>query len=191
MRHSKRRLQLNRFTSWRQATLVSLAKAVFIHQKIKTTKARAKAVRPLVEKLITLGKNGSLSAKRRAYKILGDHKLVSLLFKDIAVRFNNRTGGYIRILNLGWRQGDNAQLVLLSLTEIKEKLPKRPKVETKKKEPQKPETLKEELAKEQLPEENIPRAGVQTKEKPPISKKPTKKFLGGLRGIFKKERDSL
>lgn len=191
MRHRKSRLQLNRFTSWRQATLTSLAKALIIHQRIKTTNAKAKAVKPLIEKLISLGKNNSLFAKRQAYRILGDHKLVSLLFNDIAPRFANRIGGYTRILNLGLRRGDNAQLVILALTEIKEKAPKKPKAEAEKREAGKPEILKEELPKEQPQEEKKPKTEAAVKEKPPISKKPTKKFLGGLRRIFKKERDSL
>jgi len=182
---------LNRFTSWRKATLTSLAKALIIHQRIKTTNAKAKAAKPLIEKLISLGKNNSLFAKRRAYRILGDHKLVSLLFNDIAPRFANRIGGYTRILNLGSRRGDNAQLVILALTEIKEKASKKPKAEAEKKEAGKPEILKEELPKEQPLEEKKPKTEVVVKEKPPISKKPTKNFLGGLRKIFKKERDSL
>ena len=192
MRHAKAKLRLNRFTSWRQATLTSLAKALLIHQRIKTTNAKAKAVKPLIEKLISLGKNNSLFAKRQAYRILGDHKLVSLLFNDIAPRFANRIGGYTRILNLGSRRGDNAQLVILALTEIKEKRPKKPKVGAQKKEAEKkPEILKEGLPKEQPPEEKEPKAEIAIKEKPPISKKPAKKFLGGLRGIFKRGRDSL
>ena len=193
MRHAKARLQLNRFTSWRKATLISLARAVLIHQKIKTTSARAKAVKPLIEKLISLGKINSLHAKRQAYRILGDHRLVSLLFSDIAVRFANRTGGYCRILNLGSRRGDNAKLVILALTEIKEKIHKKPpKIEAQKQElKDKPQDIKEELTKELPLEEKKPRAEVSVKEKPPFSKKPTRNFLGGLRGIFKKERDSL
>jgi len=192
MRHAKAKLRLNRFTSWRKATLTSLAKALLIHQRIKTTNAKAKAVKPLIEKLISLGKNNSLFAKRQAYRILGDHKLVSMLFKDIAVRFANRTGGYTRILNFGFRRGDNAQLVILALTEIKEKVPKKPKAEAEKKEPEKkPEILKEGFPKEQPQEEKKPKTEVAVKEKPPISKKPTKKFLGGLRRIFKKKSDSL
>lgn len=193
MRHAKAKLQLNRFTSWRKATLISLAKALIIHQRIKTTKAKAKAVKPLIEKLISLGKNNSLFAKRQSYRILGDHKLVSLLFKDIAPRFVNRIGGYTRILNLDLRRGDNAQLVILALTEIKEKMPKKPKVavEAEKKEAEKPEILKEELPKEQPQEEKKPKTKVAVKEKLSVSKKPTKKFLGGLRRLFKRERDFL
>ena len=182
MRHSKARLQLNRFTSWRRATLISLAKALIIHQRIKTTLHKAKATKPLVDKLIFLGKMNSLSAKRQVYKLLGDHKLVSLLFNDVAPRFTNRISGYTRILNLGPRSGDNAQLAILELTEIKTKEPKRIKPEAEKK----PEITEEKPLKEEKP-----KTEVAVKEKPPITKKPTKKFLGGLRVIFKKERDSL
>jgi len=176
MRHAKFKYQLNRFSSWRAATLKSMAKNLLIHQSIKTTRTKAKAVRPLIEKLISLAKLNSLAAKRRAFKILGDHKLISLLFNDIGPRFNVRIGGYTRILNLGARRGDNAQQVILELTEIKKKEPKKHK---EKKEVQPEEEKKPEVIKEKPP---VP---------PPIKKMPSKNFLGGLRKIFKKERDSL
>ncbi|MCM8757925.1 MAG: bL17 family ribosomal protein, partial [Candidatus Omnitrophica bacterium] len=99
-------------------------------------------------------------------------KLVSYLFKDIGPLFKNRPSGFSRIIRYGNRRGDNAKLVILELTEIKEK-PKRYKKE------------KEKIQKKPQPKE------VLTEEKPPITKKPTKKFLGGIRGIFKKERDAL
>jgi len=190
MRHSKARLQLNRFTSWRKATVASLVRALFIHQKITTTLARAKAARPLAEKLISLGKKDTLFARRQAYKILGDHQLVSALFKDIAARFTKRTGGYTRILGLGKRRGDSAEMAVLSLTEIKEEAKKH---RVRKKAGEIKPGAKEELpAKEQpVTEEKKPKAETPEKEKPPITQKPTKKFLGGLRGIFKRERDSL
>lgn len=178
MRHAKRRLQLNRFTSWRRATLISLAKALITHQRIKTTMHKAKAAKPLIDRLISLGKKNSLSAKRQVYRILGNHRLVSLFFNDIAPRFANRIGGYTRILNLGIRRGDNAQLAILELTEIKEKEPKKIKIKTEKK----PEIIEEKPKIEPV---------TAVKEKPPITKKPAKQFLGGLRRIFKKERDSL
>ena len=143
----------------------------------------------MIEKLISLGKDNSLFAKRQAYRILGNHKLISLLFNDIAPRFTNRIGGYTRILRLGARRGDNAQLVILALTEIKEKekRPKKIKAETEKK--PEPGTIKEERPLEE--KEKKPKTEAAVKEKPPITKKPGKKFLGGLRNIFKKERDSL
>ena len=188
MRHQKKRLQLNRSTSFRRATIFGLVKNLLIYQSIKTTKTKALAAQPLIEKLISKAKKNTLAAKRRAYRILGSHRLVSLLFKDIATRFNNRVGGYTRILKLGRRRGDNAQLVILELTEIvKIKKPSKPKKEeTLKEEDQK----KAEPTKEKPAEEKKPKAQVEVKEKPPITKKPPK-FSGGLRKIFKKERDSL
>lgn len=185
MRHAKIRHQLNRFTSWHDATLKSLARNLLIQQSIKTTKARAKAVRPLLDRLIGLAKLNTLFAKRQAYKILGDHKLVSLLFGDIGQRFNNRMGGYSRIIGLGQRRGDNAEMVILELTEIKKK---------EKRKPAKKEETKTEEAKIEKPhaaEDKKVKTEVALKEKPPETKKPTKKFLGGIRNIFKKERDSL
>lgn len=182
MRHGKKRLQLNRFTSWYKSTLKSLARSVILYQSIKTTRAKAFAVKPLVEKLITLAKANTLAAKRQAYDILGDHTLVSTLFNDIGPRFNHRAGGYVRILNLDARRGDNAKVVILELTEIIKKQIKQPKEEAKK--------TQKDL--EKPVEEIRPRTESAVKEeKHPEIKKPSKKFFGGLRKIFKKERDSL
>ena len=163
MRHRKSRYKLNRFTSWRKATLVSLAKSLLLHQSIKTTQARAYAVKPLVEKLITLAKKNSLTAKRQVYKILGDHKLVSLLFNDIGQRFNHRIGGYTRILKLGERRGDNAELVLLELTEIKKKEVRKPKKEKEVKVEEKKEE-KPGIAAEKPVEEQKPKTAIAVKE---------------------------
>lgn len=188
MRHRKARFQLNRFTSWRKATLISLTKSLLIHQSIRTTVHKAYAVKPLIEKLISLAKENTIAAKRRAFKILGDHRLVSLLFNDIAQRFGNKIGGYTRILKLGQRRGDNAQLAILELVEIKKKERKKPKKEKEVKAEEKKEA---ETIKEKPLEEKKPKIQVEVKERPPIIKKPPKKFLGGLRSIFKKERDAL
>jgi large subunit ribosomal protein L17 len=187
MRHKKKRLQLNRFTSWHKATLKSLARNLFIHQSIKTSRQKAKAVRPLAEKLISLAKRNTLAAKRRAFSILCSHDLVSLIFNEIGPRFVNKNGGYTRIINLDSRRGDNAQVVILELTEIKKKEPRKPKKEKE----ARPEEAKTEIMKEKPIEEKKPEAGIAVKEKPTIAKKPTKRFLGGLRKIFRKERDSL
>lgn len=189
MRHKKKRRQLNRFTSWHKATLVSLAKNLLIRQSIKTSLVKAKAVKPLVERLIFLAKSNSLAAKRRAFKILCDHKLVSQLFNEIGPRFINRASGFTRTINIGLRRGDNASIVIFELTEIKKKEPKLPKKE-KEKEIRPPEEgqtipLKEEKTSQK------PETKVALKEKPPVIKKPAGKFLGGLRKIFKKQRDSL
>ncbi len=187
MRHKKLKSLNNRFTSWRKATLISLAKSLLIHQTIVTTKTRASSAQPLVERLISLAKDNSLAAKRRAYKIIGDHRLVSLLFNEIGPRFKNRTGGYTRIFNLGLRRGDNAQQVIFELTEIKKKEKKKPK-KAKGQEEKAPEAIQQPEAVE---EKKTKTEVAPKEERPPISKKPTKKFFGGLRKIFKKERDSL
>jgi large subunit ribosomal protein L17 len=191
MRHRKTRYSLNRFTSWRKATIVSLARNLFKHQRIKTTLTRAKACQPFVEKIVSLAKQNTLIQKRRVYKFLGQHSLVSLLFKDIAPRYTNRTSGFTRIIKLGKRRGDNADLVILELTEIKEKK-KKVKVEKESKPEVKPEQeTREQVVKEKPVEEVRPKAEVKVLKKPPITKKPSKTFLGGIRKIFKKERDSL
>lgn len=184
MRHGKRKLQLNRFTSWNKATNISMARNLLRYQQIRTTKAKALAARPLVEKLISLAKDNTLVAKRRAFQILGDHNMVSLLFSDIGPRFNNKTSGFVRILNLSERRrGDSAKQVIFELTDIRKKeLAKKAKKRDEK--AVKPEVPQVEEAK--------PRTEDAVKEeKHPKEKKPQKKFLGGIRNIFKKERDSL
>lgn len=175
MRHRIKKLRLNRFTSWRRATINSLCRNLLINQSIRTTRAKAKAAKPLAEKLITLGKRDNLNCRRQAFSILQDHKLVQLLFSEIAPRFNNRNGGFCRILPLGFRRGDAARLVILELTQIIEKKKKL----TKKEEAQ------------PKPKEEIPKPTVKPTTKPPLAKKPKPRFIGGLRKIFKKERDSL
>lgn len=192
MRHRKSRYQLNRFTSWRRATLVSLIKNLLKYQSIKTTVTKAKAVKPFVDRIISLAKENSLTARRQAYKTLGDHRLVVLLFGELGPRFIHRSSGYTRILKAEIRRGDSAQMAILELTEIKKKKPAPPKKEkeTKPKESQeeKPFVGRQE---EKPAEEKKPKTEVLVKEKPPISKKPSKNFLGGLRKIFKRERDAL
>jgi large subunit ribosomal protein L17 len=189
MRHSKKRYQLGRFTSWHDATIKSLARNMVICQSIKTTATRAKASKQLIEKLITLGKQNSLFARRQAQKILGEHRLVNLLFNEIAPRFSGRNSGFTRIISLGKRRGDDAQMVIFELTELKKKEPKKIKPAKEAKTPE----LSPEIApteEKSLPEQKKePRPAI--KDKPLDEKKPQKKFMGGLRTIFKKKSDSL
>ena len=111
----------------RKATVRDVAKATLISQRICTTKAKAQEARKLVDKLITMGKKGTLAHKRQAFAILCDHQLVSQLFNRMAPRFKNRLGGYTRIIPLGNRRGDNAQLVFLELTEKDQVVVSKPK----------------------------------------------------------------
>lgn len=188
MRHAKARLQLNRFTSWRKATVTGLARSLVLHQRIQTTRARALASRALIEKLIRLARENSLSARRQAYRLLGDHGLIQTLFNDIGPRFKLRNSGFTRIINLKQRRGDNAELVILELTEIK----KEGKKKVKKEKEEISQAKKVEPSSQSQEEEKKTTAEALPKEPyQPVIHKPAKKFLGGLRKIFKKERDSL
>ena len=131
MRHGISGNRLSRNSSLRKATVRDLAKSTLIQQRVLTTKAKAKEARKLVEHLITLGKRGTLTDRRSAFAILCDHQLVSDLFQKTAPRFKNRVGGYTRIIPIGPRRGDNAQMAFLELTEIEEVVakPKAPKKE--------------------------------------------------------------
>ena len=117
MRHRKSGNRLSRNQSLRKATLRDMAKAVFLQERICTTRAKAKEARKLIEKLITLGKKDTLAARRLAFAILCDHKEVSQLFSKVAPRFKARKGGYTRIIPYIQRGGDNAALAFLELTE--------------------------------------------------------------------------
>lgn len=189
MRHSKKRLQLNRFTSWHDSTIKSLARSIILAQSIKTTLHRAKASRQVVEKLITLAKTNTLFARRQAQKLLGEHKLVNLLFNDIGPRFSKRQSGFTRIIALGKRRGDNAEMVIFELTEIKKKEARKIKhaKEAKPHPVQEGEGQAEEKTVEEVKVEPKP----VVKERPAKGKKPQTKFISGIRSIFKKKSDSL
>jgi large subunit ribosomal protein L17 len=116
MRHQKARHKLSRDAAHRKALLQNLAKEVIEHERIKTSEAKAKAVKPEIEKLITLAKRGDLHARRQALSALGQDKFaVHKLFEVIAPRFEERPGGYSRIVKLGPRPSDSTEMVLLEL----------------------------------------------------------------------------
>jgi len=189
MRHAKKRLQLSRFTSWHDATVRSLAKNMVICQSIKTTLTRAKASKQLIEKLVTLGKKNTLFARRQAQKVLGEHKLVNLLFNEIAPRFIKRNSGFTRIIGLGKRRGDNAEMVIFEFTELKKKEAKKPKPAKE----DKAQVISGDIEPAQMKStpEQKKEIKIAAKDKPIDEKKPQKKFMGGLRTIFKKKSDSL
>lgn len=117
MRHAKKGRKLGTDASHTTAMLRSLAAAVLINDRIKTTETRAKEVRPLVERIITWGKRGDVHSRRLALAELGDRELVHKVFADIAPRYAERDGGYTRILKLGPRKGDAAPMVILELVD--------------------------------------------------------------------------
>src|SRR5258705_8881771 len=116
MRHQKQRGKLSRDPSHRKALLANLCKEVIQHERIETTEAKAKAVKPEVEKLITLAKRGDLHARRQALSALGQDKFaVYKLFEEIAPRYTERPGGYTRIPKLGARKSDSTEMGFLEL----------------------------------------------------------------------------
>ena len=115
MRHQNSGRKLNMADDHRKAMLSGLAVALLEHEKIKCGQERAKEVRPLVEQVITLGKRGDLAARRQAIAKLRNKKVTYKLFNDIAPRYADRNGGYTRIVKLGPRPGDAAEMVYLEL----------------------------------------------------------------------------
>ena len=211
MRHHKGNAKLGMKTSHRKAFMRNMARNILKHERIETTKGRAKESRKLVERLITLSKTDSVFSRRRAYDILQDRDLVMRLFKEIAPLFKSRTSGYTRIIPLGFRRGDGADMVILELTERKivDVLPK------KKKEKAKPEKSKEEsiaetkgdkaievkhkedIKKEELKAKPIPKdkSTFAEEKRSERAKSEDKKaarnpgFMKNLRGLFRKRGD--
>ena len=113
MRHRQNTTKLGRTSQHRDSMLANLVGSLIRHERVRTTVSRAKAARPVAEKLVTLGKKGSLHHRRMAISALHETDLVHKLFSEIAPRFKDRAGGYTRILKLGYRQGDAAPTALL------------------------------------------------------------------------------
>ncbi len=113
MRHQKKTLKLGLTAAHRKALLANQVCSLIEHQRIKTTLAKAKAVRPLAEKMVTLGKKGSLHARRIALSVLRQKDAVKKLFDDIAPRSATRSGGYTRIVKLGQRKSDSAAVAFI------------------------------------------------------------------------------
>jgi len=116
MRHGRNRHKLSRDSAHRKSLLKNLSRDVIEHERIKTSQAKAKAVKPEVEKLITLAKRGDLHARRQALSALGqDRFVVHKLFEEVAPRYAERPGGYTRIVKLGPRRSDSTEMVFLEL----------------------------------------------------------------------------
>src|SRR3982750_1584722 len=118
MRHQKKTVKLGRTAEHRKALLANQVCSLIEHQRIKTTLAKAKAVRPLAEKMVTLGKNGSLHARRTALATLRQKDAVKKLFDDIAPRAADRKGGYTRIVKLGARKSDAAPMAFIEWVDV-------------------------------------------------------------------------
>jgi large subunit ribosomal protein L17 len=117
VRHASSGKKLGRDSAHRKAMYANLASALIEHGRIKTTEAKAKAVKPIAEKMITLGRRGDVHAHRQAVAFLRSKDVVHKLFAEVAPRFADRPGGYSRIVKLGPRQGDAAEMVYLELVD--------------------------------------------------------------------------
>jgi large subunit ribosomal protein L17 len=117
MRHRVSGRKFDRASDERRALLRGLVGDLLRHEQLKTTEAKAKEVRPIAEKMITLGKDGTVHARRQAMAYINDKDVVARLFADIAPRFSARPGGYTRIIKLGPRNGDGAAMAQLELVE--------------------------------------------------------------------------
>ena len=115
MRHRNAGFKLGRNTSHRRALLRNLVTSVIVEDRVETTVAKAKAVRPHVEKMITLGKKGDLHSRRQALSFLQTDTAVSRLFETVAPRYGDREGGYLRIVRTGFQQGDGAEKAYIEL----------------------------------------------------------------------------
>lgn len=116
MRHLKDGRKLNRTAAHRKALMRNLVKALLKREQIRTTDAKAKELRRWADRIVTIGKKGSLHARRQAFAYLGSRRLVKRLFDEVAPRFQGRAGGYTRVLKIGPRRGDAAPLSLVEFT---------------------------------------------------------------------------
>ena len=117
MRHQKAGRKLNRTASHRKAMFANMAASLITHEQIVTTLPKAKEIRPIVEKLVTLGKRGDLHARRQAIAQIKDVALVGKLFEVLGPRYKERNGGYLRIMKAGFRFGDNAPLAVIEFVD--------------------------------------------------------------------------
>ena len=117
MKHRIKGKKLNRTSSHRKALLKNMSQALIKHEQIVTTLVKAKTLKPYFDKLITIGKKGSLSARRQAISRVGDLKLVEKLFSILAKRYETRNGGYSRVLKAGFRYGDAAPMAVIELVD--------------------------------------------------------------------------
>lgn len=198
MRHGKVSRKFDRNRSQRAALMRGLVRNLFIHERITTTLPKAKEARKLAEHLITLGRKGTVAARRLAYDELQSRDLVGTLFNDIAPLFKTRNGGYTRIIRVGTRCGDGAPLAILELVEKKAVAPKKEKPPKKEKAARpgederrareaKPEAVKKE-EKVEIKPEALPKPEKKKEAKPEAP--PQKKgFLDGLKNLFGRGKD--
>ena len=132
MRHNKKFNHLGRTASHRDAMLANMAVSLIMHKRITTTLAKAKALKKYVEPLITRSKNDTTTSRRVVFRYLQNKEAIKELFGEVAVKVANRPGGYTRVIKLGARQGDAAEIAFIELVEFDENMAKTPKAAAKK-----------------------------------------------------------
>jgi large subunit ribosomal protein L17 len=178
MRHQKKTIKLGRTAEHRRALLANQVCALIQHQRIKTTLAKAKAVRPLAERMVTLGKNGSVHARRTAFAVLRQKSAVQKLFEDISQRSAERNGGYTRIVKLGARKSDSARMAFIEWVDaeqvVEEKARKEKKTKSKETEA-KPQQKSPEAEQQTEREEAQVEAPAAKEESAPLTEEPKPK----------------
>ena len=155
MRHQRAGRKLGRTTSHRWAMFRNMLTSFFEWEKIETTTAKAKELRPLAEKMITLGKKGDLAARRQALKLISNKKIVRKIFDEIAPKFQNRFGGYTRIIRAGVRPGDSAPISIIELISEEKKAGKKKGTKKKKAAAKAKSETKKAAQEEKQPEKEI------------------------------------
>ena len=136
MRHRQTGRKLNRTSSHRKSLFKNMSQALIKHEQIVTTLPKAKELKRVIEKLITLGKKGSLHARRLAFSKIRDKDMVSKLFDDLSKRYSDRKGGYTRVLKAGFRYGDSAPMAVIELVDRDENAKGAGEINAPKQEPQ-------------------------------------------------------
>lgn len=174
MRHLKSGKKLGINKSHRRAMLSNMAVSLFEHKKIKTTFAKAKELRRFADRMVTFGKKNTVAARRHVYKFMGNHKIVKILFDEIAPTFSDRNGGYTRVLKLGNRPGDGSEMAIVELVGFHKSAKKKKKKEKdeKKKETEK---TKDATVEQETEVESDVENGKEVKEKKTKIKKSAKK----------------
>lgn len=170
MRHATRTQRLSRPTAHRDALLHNLVKGLILHRQIRTTYARAKEAQRMADRLVTLGKEGSIHARRRAFQVLQDRTLVKQLFSDIAPMFGDTAGGYTRVARLSTRPGDGAELAILAFSRLPAGQPALP---TGPKPPHAPQ---------------VPAGPGRPQPEPARAAEKPKKFFEGLRSLWTRKK---
>jgi large subunit ribosomal protein L17 len=174
MRHQKKTVKLGRKAEHRKALLANQVCSLITHQRIKTTLAKAKAVRPLAERMVTLGKNGSIHARRNAFSVLRQKDAVKKLFDEIAPRSTDRNGGYTRIIKLGQRNSDSAAMAFLEWVDAAEVVEEKP-AEAKKAKRKEAEPKPKQKEKEPAAEQKAPKPVTEEKTQPAPKEEPKPK----------------